>query len=187
MATAKVELPNGTKVEIDGTIDEIARLLHGYGGAPTPAPAPVTAPLNGSDGGKVTAKPRRRVGVRGGSPKVEGEGGVDIPKIVELIKECDEAEKIEEKVLNQRGVLNRILLPLWIVGKYIDPELGLTSGDASKVTDQLGVKVTVPGASTALSDQAKSYVTADSVRKRGAVVRYRLNRRGYQYFEEVLK
>ena len=187
MAVAKVELPNGAKVEIDGTIGEIAQFMQFYTGQAAPPASGEEVPPPRTF---APSKPRRRVAVRTAAARAEGdeEGAtVDVARIAEIIKDCDEAEVIEEKILNQRNVLNRVLLPLWITAKHIDENLGLTSGDASKVTDQLGVKVSVPSASKTLSDQAKAYVTADSVRKKGAVVRYRLNRRGHQYFEGLLK
>ena len=64
--------------------------------------------------------------------------------------------------------------------------MGLTSGDIERITDQLGVKIAGSNASNVLSGRAKSYVSGDAVRKRGGTVRYRLNRRGIQYFENVL-
>lgn len=166
--TAKFELPNGTMIEVDGSIDDIARLAQLY-----------SSPNNG---------PRAATAARQSNEDVaNGSDDIDIPELVGLIKDCDDAELIEQRVLNQRSALNRVLLPLYIAHKHVSEMLGLTSGDIEKITDQLGVKVSVSNASGILSNQAKSYVTGDAVRKKGAVVRYRLNRRGVQYFDELLR
>lgn len=165
--TAKFELPNGTMIEVDGSIDDIARLAQLYS-SPNNGPRPATA-----------ARPT--------NDDSTNADDIDIPALVGLIKDCDDAELIEQRVLNQRSALNRVLLPLYISHKHVSEMLGLTSGDIEKITDQLGVKVSVSNASNILSNQAKSYVTGDAVRKKGAVVRYRLNRRGVQYFEELLR
>jgi hypothetical protein len=120
------------------------------------------------------------------SPNDADEDVPDIARIVAIIKDCDEAEVIETRVLDRKDVLNRVLLPLYVVNRHVGGTMGLTSGDIEKVTEQLGVKVNISGASTMLSGRAKSYVTGDAVRKKGGTVRYKLNRRGVQYFEEVL-
>jgi hypothetical protein len=40
MAKANLVLPDGTKVNIEGTADEVATLLARFSGTPAPAPAP---------------------------------------------------------------------------------------------------------------------------------------------------
>lgn len=170
---ANICLPNGTKIDFEGTLEELKALtdhLQGRSGASADA-------TSGNGGDRFM-------------PVAAGDGPADeqpdIARIVAVIKECDEAEAIEGKVLAKRDVLNRVLMCLWAVHKYINPMLGLTSGEVESITDQLGVKVAMSHASTTLSDRARSYVTADSVRRRGAPVRYRLNRRGVQAFDGVL-
>ena len=82
--------------------------------------------------------------------------------------------------------MNRILLPLYIVHEYYGNSIGLTSGDVSKITTDLGVPVQTPNASRTLSGTASRYVIGDSVRKKGQPVRYKLSRRGVQFIKEVI-
>jgi hypothetical protein len=165
---ASVVLSNGTKIEIEGTVEEVAKLTELYNKA---AEKPTSASRAPS----------------AGAPRTDDDDALpDIATIVMHIKECDEAEIIEQSVLDQKDVINRVLLCLFIVQKYVSETLGLTSGDIEKITDQLGVKVAISSASTILSGRAKAYVTGDAVRKKGGTVRYRINRRGLQYFETVL-
>jgi hypothetical protein len=173
---ANISLPDGTKIELDGSLEELQALtehLHSRSAAaPQPRPAAHVPP----------AAQRPADTAEGG----DGDDEPDIARIVAIIRDCDEAETIEKKVLDKRDVMNRVLLCLWIVQKYVSQTMGLTSGDAEKITDQLGIKVHISHASTTLSDRAKAYVTGDSVRRKGGAVHYRLNRRGTQYFEGVL-
>ncbi len=168
MPVAKIDLPDGTKVEIEGSVEEITKVVALYGQRPSKSSGPTQARRSEAPDSEVSSGP------------------VDIPKIVELIKDSEESAIIDQRILDARDVMNRVLLPLYVVNKYIDPMMGLTSGEIAKVTDQLGVKVAISNASKTLSGSAKAYVTGDAVRKRGAAVRYRLTRRGVQRMEELL-
>lgn len=172
MPKASITLPNGTTIEIDGTVEEIQALTAIYS---TQAAGAGPSAKQKSSG----YTPPQHSGDEDAEP--------DINQIVSIIRDCDEAETIENKVLDGRSVPNRVLLPLYILNKYLAGMSGLTSGDIEKITEQLGVKVAMSSASTNLSGAVKSYVTGDTVRKKGAPVRYKLNRRGVQYFEELLK
>lgn len=110
----------------------------------------------------------------------------DLSEIVNLIKNSDEAEAIEAKILDKVSQVNRILLPLYIVHEYMDNTLSLTSGEVSQITTDLGIPVSQPNASTTLSGTASRYVIGDKVRRRGQAVRYKLSRRGVQYVKSVL-
>jgi hypothetical protein len=63
---------------------------------------------------------------------------------------------------------------------------GLSSGEITKITTDLGVPISTPNASNTLSGTAAKYVMGDRVRKRGQAVRYRLSRRGVQYMKGVI-
>ncbi len=169
MPKASILLRDGTKIEIHGTVEEVQRLTEHYSRVAAPR-TEGSAPKNGHEPAPTA--------VDGGEP--------DVAAIVAIIRDCDEAERIETRVLDQKDVLNRVLLCLWIVHKYVDQMLGLTSGDVERITEQLGVKVGISNASNVLSGRAKSFVAGDTVRKRGGTVRYRLNRRGVQHFDAVL-
>jgi hypothetical protein len=106
--------------------------------------------------------------------------------IVREVKDCDEAEQIEKNVLDKTSQVNRTLLPLYIVHDCMENKHALTSGDVSKVTAQLGVRISTANASNTLSTTASRYVMADTMRKPGVPVRYKLSRRGQQYMKAVV-
>jgi hypothetical protein len=174
MPKADILLPNGTKVVVDGSVEDIKEIM-AYS-------VQITA-----GGGSAKSENRQR---HSSPPKTAEDSGddetPDIAAIVARIKDCDEAEQIEARVLDQKDILNRVLLCLWIVHRDFSPTMGLTSGDIEKITEQLGVKVGISNASTTLSGRAKAFVSGDTVRKQGGAVRYKLNRRGVQQFESVL-
>lgn len=82
--------------------------------------------------------------------------------------------------------MNRILLPLFIVHEHMGNAFSMTSGEISQITKDLGILVQQPNVSLTLSGTASKYVVGDKVRKKGQAVRYKLSRRGLQYFKEVL-
>jgi len=187
MARASILLPNGTKVDIDGTPDEVAALLALYGQA------------GGSHGGEGAAatKPRsarkpakrKRVTSSTGAAAASQAATTDpalLTSIVNHVKNGDEAASIEQNVLDKTSQVDRTLLPLYIVHDYLENKFGLTSGDVSKVTTQLGIPISQPNASKTLSGTASRYVMADTVRKKGVPVRYKLTRRGQQYMKAVV-
>jgi hypothetical protein len=177
MAKANITLPNGTTVNVEGTTEEVERLLLIYSGA-QPPPDRNKAKNRGS------TKRKKRPVERGEKPAAAP--SIDIIELVNLIRTCDESDAIERHILDKTSELNRVLLPLYVVHEYKDNKFGLTSGDIEKVTTQLGVRVSTGNASTSLSNDAKSYVLGDTVRVRGQPVRYKLHRRGIQYMKKIL-
>ena len=182
MAKATMILPNGTKVDIEGTTEEVAHLLATMGQADD---ARQTKPLLSRS---VKKKPRRVARENKGTKakSANEQPDVDITAIVNEVKNCDEADIIEEKILDKTSQVDRTLLPLYIMYEYIEAKVGLTSGDISRVTKQLGIPISTANASKTLSVTASRYVMADSVRKKGVPVRYTLSRKGAQYMKEIL-
>jgi len=175
MAKATLSLSNGTSVVIEGTPEEVHHLLTLYGGD---SQQPAETSRRNTHKRAVKKKTTRT--------ETPANDRANLSDIVNLIKTCDEAEIIEEQVLDRTSQVNRILLPLYVVHEYLDNGFGLTSGDVSKITTDLGIPVSVSNASTTLSGTALRYVVGDSVRKRGRPVRYKLHRRGVQYIKSVL-
>lgn len=181
MPKASIKLPDGTSVVIEGSPEEVAKLLALYGGAASGTGASYAVPIKESERKHVA--PKNKVAA---SKKVESGDSPDLLAIIAHIKNCDQAESIETKVLDKTGQVNRILLPLFIVHEYIDNAYGLTSGEVSQITTDLGIPVQQPNASSTLSGTASKYVIGDKVRKKGQAVRYKLSRRGVLYFKGVL-
>lgn len=170
MAEAKLKLPNGTEVAITGTPEEVAKLIALYNGADSPARA------SGQ-----RSKPNGKADESSASPN-----GIDLTSIINTINDCEEAETIEKRVLDNPDVVNRVLLCLYINEKYFGSNPPMTTGEISTVLQQLGVPVSTANVSSTISRKAKNYVMYDGVRKKGAIIRYAINRRGTQYFENLL-
>lgn len=176
MAKATLTLGNGTTVAIDGTPEEVRQLLEFYAG---PSKDERARP----QGKQAPRKAQAKASAQRDAP---ADAAPDLSAIVNLIKECDEAEAIEKRILDRTSVIDRTLLPLYIVHQHLKAAGGLTSGDVNRITTDLGVPVRTSHASTALSVTAKGYVIADKIRRKGVPVRYLLSRRGVEYVKSVL-
>ncbi len=175
MAKASLKLPNGTVVALEGTPEEVKRLLELYGGAS--APTGKASPRSRKPRGRAT-RPDRSTQTSEGKP--------DLNQIVTLVKNCDEAEAIESQILDRAAQVDRTLLPIYIVHEHLDNAFGLTSGEVNKITKDLGIPISQPNASRTLSGTASKYVIGDKVKIKGQPVRYKLSRRGLKYMKEVL-
>jgi len=178
MAKASLKLSNGTVVTLEGTPEEVKELLELYGGERQPAP-------KGAPQQRKHPKPQP-VERRAERDETKGDGNLDLNAIVTLTKDCDEAEVIEKQILDRPAQVNRTLLPLYIVHEHLDNAFGLTSGEVTKVTTDLGIPISQPNASRTLSGTASKYVIGDKVKIKGQAVRYKLSRRGIQYMKQVL-
>lgn len=174
MAKASIELPNGTSVTIEGTPEEVRRLLELYGAVGTVR----TPDLKGEKKSKKRATAAR---------KPETTEQPDLAEIVNLIRNSDKAERIETTILDRTSQVNRILLPLYIIHEELGNAVGLTSGDISKITKNLGIPVQTPNVSNTLSGTAARYVMPDKMRKKGQPVKYKLSRRGAKYLASVIE
>jgi len=175
MAKANLKLPNGTNVNINGSAEEIQKILNLYSNGNNLI-KPGDKNKSAQSGEKITEY----------SPTSRKEVSGYLTKIVNLIKDCEEAENIEKNILDRASAINRVLLPLYIVNKHLDNKIGMQSGDISKITKQLGTPISQPNASTILSGSASRYVMGDKTRKHGQPVKYKLNRRGLQYIKNVI-
>lgn len=182
MPKAKIALPDGTVVEIEGTPEEVAKLLSLYGASKDERPS--TAENKAKPKKKRSSQARKSQTIR--SAGEDSEDIIDVAAIVNIVKDCDEAENIETAILDKTSVVDRILLPLYIVQLHMGGSHTLTSGDISKVTSELGIPVSQPNTSRALSGTASKYVMGDKARKKGQAVKYKISRRGVKYIESVL-
>lgn len=174
MAKAHITLTNGTKVEIEGTPEEVKHLLEFYAEGNGPPKTTKTKKRSTSSKGKKT---------KSSAAKEQ----IDLSEIVNLVKSCDEAEEIETQILDRISQVDRTLLPLYIVHEYLDNDQPLTSGDISRITTDLGIPLATANVSRTLSNTASKYVIGDKVRKKGQPVRYKLSRRGVQYTKGVIQ
>lgn len=184
MAKATLTLPNGTVVKVDGSTAEIQELLDLYGQRGTGSPGAARPLGKGGGPSKRQMTPPR---ARKPAQQQRGEGEQrELTEIVNLVKNSDEAEEIERHILDRSSQVDRTLLPLYIIHEHLDDAFGLSSGDISRITRELGVPVSTPNASTTLAATAAKYVIGDRVRKKGQPVKYKLSRRGLQYMQSVI-
>lgn len=176
MPKASLTLANGTIVHVEGTVEEVHKLLSFYDSSISKS-QPKTTPSAKSS---THDKPRQS------ADENSTDSDVDLVAIVNAVKSCDEAELIEKSILDQTDQLNRVLLPMYTVYEQMNNVHGLTSGHISKITTQLGVPVKQPNVSKTLSGAAAKYIIGDTVRKRGEAVRYKLSRRGRTYMKQVI-
>lgn len=184
MVKAQLTLPNGTEIAIDGTPEEVEALLNYYGlgdDAPTP---PGKSKSRKKSATKRSAT--KKTTSAKSSQSAKDEASIDLTEVVNLVKNCDEAEAIETQILDRASQVERVLLPLYIVHKHLENKSSLSSGDITKVLTDLGVPIAQPNVSRTLSGTASKYVMGDGVRKKGAKIAYKLSRRGTKYMTGVI-
>ncbi|MCH8343829.1 MAG: hypothetical protein IH983_07565 [Planctomycetes bacterium] len=153
------------------------KLLEAYGGDSGTA-----VPQKGKTR-KKTSRAKSRAGKNATEPDANE---VDLAEIVNHIKQCDDAEAIEEHVLDKNDQVNRVLLPLYVLHEHLGSTAEMTSAEIHKVLKELGTPISQPNVSTTLSGPASSLVMGDKVRKRGVPVKYRIARRGTTRMKKVL-
>lgn len=114
----------------------------------------------------------------------EDSGTNTVLQIVNKVGDCAEADLIQKRILDQRGAEGRILLSFYISNKYFS-NAWLTSGDVSKITSNLGVKIDKKNVTNYLVSYRK-YLESNAVRKTGQPTPYRMNRNGVKRFEEII-
>jgi len=178
MVKALITLPNGTEITIDGTPEEVQSLLDHYGRPNDKGPEKTL---------QKKSQPKKKRTARSSESNSTASGGtVDLAEIVNLVKNCDEAEAIETEVLDRTSQVDRVLLPMYIVHEHLDNAFGLSSGDIATITRELSVPISQANVSHTLSGTAAKYVMGDGVRKKGAKLTYKLSRRGLTYIKGVI-
>ncbi len=168
MAKSTINLPDGTTITIDGNPEEIKKILSVY----------QTEKASG------VAKKRRGVA---GVKKEEKSEQDNILDAIDYIKNCEEADAIEEKILDRASQVDRVLLPLYVADK-LESKPHLSSGDIHSVLKELGIKIALPNISNTLRGTASKYVMGDRRLKKGAgVVKYQISRPGRQYITKILE
>jgi hypothetical protein len=176
MVKAIVTLPNGTTITLEGTVEEVQRLLATYGlddaraqveapGAASPAPAAIPEADSMID------------------EETESASG-NLSNIVQHIRTCREARVIDKRILEDTNEMHRVLLPLYIIYEYEHNAFGLTSTEISKVFAMLNIRLARQNVMRALRLAGSKYVTKEG--EDTLAPHYLLNRKGSQYLREVL-
>ena len=108
-----------------------------------------------------------------------------ILSVVNKVGDCKESEEIQSRVLDQRNMEAKILLCFYVSYKYFK-NVWLTSGDIEKITSGMGAKIAVGNVSNKIKEEIRQYLEIGTTRKRGQPTPYRLNRKGFKRFEEIL-
>jgi hypothetical protein len=170
MASARLTLRDGTIVTIKGSTEEIKAILmlHQPG-----------------DGQRVHSARHRSHLQKKAKTAIERDSHIKI--IEEQVKECNDFDVISSNILDARARLPKILLPLYIVERYLDEKNLLTSGEISCILRELGVRIDQPDVSKLLATDGSKYVVGDKTREKGSPVRYKILRRGVEYIEGLLR
>lgn len=105
--------------------------------------------------------------------------------IVNKVGDCGESEQIKNNVLDARSQEAKLLLCLYMSYKYFFNQW-LNSGDMEEITSELGIKIDTRNITNKLKE-IRQYLESGSTRKKGQPTPYRLNRKGVNRFEEILK
>lgn len=170
---ASFALPNGTRVEIDGTPDDVQRVLSSF--------TQTEATSGGSTSHRAVKK--QQVQQQGSATPMESAEALTEMAVVNRIKD-DESLKWLHQIIDSRDMTRRVLMPLYVAAEIDARAEGLTSGFISRVYAELGVRLDQANASTALSGKAKRFVLADVQRRKGSPVRYKISRAGRAYLEQ---
>ena len=159
-----------TVIKIDGSPEEIKKILEIYGGANT------SSKINNIKKGYKSEK----------SSSDNGESTEDVVlKIVQEIRNGENSERIESNILDQSSQIDKVLLPLYIA-KHINNDIKLTSGDIYNVLRQLGIKMLLPNISKTLGKTGSKYVVPQNRRKKGTSGQYTLALKGEKYIASLL-
>lgn len=123
------------------------------------------------------------------TPKVNGGAEsadkVDIPVLIEAINDSDDHDAIDENIISKSAQLPRIIMCLKFAESTLESPY-LSTGHIQTITDQLGIRIKSQNAATTIKKNQK-YFTADGVRKTGALIKYKLNRKGLAAYGKLLK
>lgn len=130
-------------------------------------------------------RPKRQSGRKALPEKDEQQDDVDLAYLVAAVKDSDKFDAIEKNVLDKTAQVGRVLLCLYFANKELNASL--TTGQIETMTNELGVRIKAQNVHKTLTGAGKKYVSADRVRRKGAIVKYKINRKGIEHFESLTK
>src|SRR5258708_14531561 len=157
MPKATLTLKSGTTVIIEGSTSEVHQLLELH------------------NDGNVRTKPSMAEASKKAKTDDTGVPSDPVPEIVNLIRSCDDAERIEKQILDEPNVVNRCLLPLYIIHQQLHNAFGLTTGQIGAITKELGVPIFQSNVAHTFPGPGGRYVIASSTTKARLPAKYTLN------------
>lgn len=167
-----IKLENGTVITLEGSVEEVAKLMSVYG-------EPNTGAISIDQKMSIPQKKKKNV-----SEGVDSK--IDTIALVNATKDFDDYEQIEKNIFDKASQVDRVLLPIFIAERKFGNDVALTSNDIYKFLKEFGINMALPNISKTLSGPAKNYIMGDSVRKKGASTAYSISRKGKQYVEQIL-
>ncbi len=168
MAKSTINLPDGTIITIDGSPEEIKKILSIYQSEET----------------KSSIEEKKNI--KNKKDKKKSPQDI-ILEVISYIKNCEEADAIEKEILDRSSQVDRVILSLYVANK-LENKPFLSSGDIHSVLKELGIKMALPNISNTLRGTASKYVMGDRRLKKGSgVVKYQISRPGKQYITKILK
>jgi len=174
MAKSTIKLANGSVITVEGTAEEVAKVMSLYVQGHSTSEESETAKAMKSKPFKLMAKE---------APKDQE---VDILELVNLTKDADDFDQIEKNILDQASQVDRVLLPLFVANRENSNSSPLTSNDIYKFLKEFGINMALPNISKTLSKTAIKYVMAGSARKKGVATSYRISRKGKQHIDQII-
>lgn len=178
MVKSTINLPDGTKITIEGSPEELKKVLSVYQGQ--------NASNVGREEKSVSEKKINKSTKQTRASEDKPNKKDRIVELVNTIKNADDMDEIEKKILDKASQVDRVILPLFIMGRDLDNQISLTSNDIYKVLKELGISMALPNISKTLRGTALKYVIADKVTKKGESTPYKISRKGEQYIKNTL-
>jgi hypothetical protein len=170
MIKSTIKLENGTLITVEGSVEDVAKLMSIYG-----KPSVSSIAMVSDDFSPAKKEP----------PSVK-EDKIETINLVNATKDADDYTEIEKNILDKASQVDRVLLPIFIAERKFGADISLTSNDIYKYLKEFGINMALPNVSKTLSGPAKNYVMGNSVRKKGAATSYRISRKGKQYIDQIL-
>ena len=177
MVKSTITLQNGTIITVEGEPTDVKEVLGHYD------------ERFDEKRERIAIKSQKRLSSQEVKPSSEAadKGGKDfVVDIVNAIKNSEEIDQIESKILDKASQVDRVVLPLYIVSRYFNNGFHLSSNDIYKVLKELGISMALPNISKTLRSSALKYVIAEKATKKGESTPYKISLKGRKYMEDVL-
>lgn len=172
MAKSTIRLPNGTEITVDGSAEEIKAIL---------------LSVSTTNSSASTQALPERASPKEATSQASSEVIEDIvQEVVIRIKNHAFADAIGANILDKKSLVNRVLLPLFVVHEEVGGTMYITSGEIRSVLKELGISASLPNISNTLSGSASKYVMKEKRVIKGGKGKYRLTRPGVQYVKALL-
>ncbi len=178
MVKSTIKLADGTVVTVEGSPEELKKVLAIYHDRDSGIQTE-----KHTEKGTAKSKKSRKIAK---AELSDGNKKDYIVALINAIKNSNDVDEIESKILDKASQVDKVLLPLFIVSREFDNKFSLTSGDIYKVLKELGISMALPNVSRTLKKRAVKYVIADKVTKKGESTPYKISRKGEQYISGIL-